>query len=197
MDLDTAQRQLLDTAEALFYDRGIQAVSMDSIRTVSGVSLKRTYQLFPTKERLVEAYLARRDVRWRARLTAHVENRHDPREQIVAVFDWLELWFAEPGFRGCAWINGYGELGAVSSAVAEQARNHKNAFATFLRTLTDAADLRPVVADYLFLLAEGAMVTAGLSRAVDPARHARDAARQLIDLPDHQTGAATPTPEYR
>jgi hypothetical protein len=32
----------------------------------------------------------------------------DPRQRIIAVFDWLQAWFSEPGFRGCAWINGYG-----------------------------------------------------------------------------------------
>ena len=119
VDRETAHTQLLDAAEDLFYRRGIQSVGMDDIRSASGISLKRLYQLYPAKEQLVEAYLERRDGRWRGRLADYVTGHaNEPRARLLAVFDWLEQWFGEPDFRGCAWINGYGELGAVSSAVA-------------------------------------------------------------------------------
>src|SRR5262252_7644720 len=120
MDDDAARTRLLDAAEDLFYARGIQSVGMDAIRDASGVSLKRLYQLFPAKEQLVEAYLERRDVRWRGRLDEFVRRHENPEERVLAVFDWLERWFAEDGFRGCAWINSYGELGATSERVTAQ-----------------------------------------------------------------------------
>ncbi|WP_156769594.1 TetR family transcriptional regulator, partial [Nocardia sp. 852002-20019_SCH5090214] len=41
---------LLDAAERLMYAHGVQAVGMDRIREVSGLSLKRIYSMFPTKE---------------------------------------------------------------------------------------------------------------------------------------------------
>lgn len=123
--LALAREQALDAAEELFYGRGIQTVGMDDIRGASGVSLKRLYQLFPAKEQLVEAYLERRDIRWRQRLAEHVDQCEEPEERIQAVFDWLRLWFTEPDFRGCAWINSYGELGATSPRVTAQVRTHK------------------------------------------------------------------------
>ncbi|SFI90131.1 DNA-binding transcriptional regulator, AcrR family [Amycolatopsis sacchari] len=180
MDPDLARDRLLDAAEELFYARGIQTVGMDDIRAASGVSLKRLYRLFPAKEQLVEAYLERRDTTWRARLAEHVEQHEDPERRILAVFDWLELWFAEPGFRGCAWINSYGELGAVSDAVTRQARHHKEAFRTYLEELVTAAGLPGELAGQLLLLAEGAMVTAGIFGRTDPAAHARTAAAALV-----------------
>src|SRR6266540_4039281 len=96
MDSAVAREQALDAAEKLFYGRGIQTVGMDDIRSTSGVSLKRLYQLFPAKEQLVEAYLERRDIRWRQRLAAHVDRQTDPERRILAVFDWLGQWFGEP-----------------------------------------------------------------------------------------------------
>jgi AcrR family transcriptional regulator len=180
MDRETAQARLLDAAEQLFYTRGIQTVGMDEIRTASGVSLKRLYQVYPAKEQLIEAYLERRDARWRQRLAEHVETEPDPRGRILAVFDWLELWFGEPGFRGCAWINSYGELGAVSAGVARQARRHKEAFRRYLHELVTAAGLPETLTDHLLLLAEGAMVTAGIFGSTDPARHGKAAAADLI-----------------
>ncbi|MFE2536756.1 TetR/AcrR family transcriptional regulator [Streptomyces sp. NPDC059371] len=179
--LALAREQALDAAERLFYGRGVQAVGMDDIRGASEVSLKRLYQLFPAKEHLVEAYLERRDVRWRARLAEHVDSRREPEQRILAVFDWLGLWFAEPDFRGCAWINAYGELGATSERVAAQARTHKAAFRAYLAGLVSAAGRPAALGDHLFLLAEGAMVTAGIDGTAEPAAQARAAAQLLLD----------------
>jgi AcrR family transcriptional regulator len=181
MDSSTAQTRLLDAAEELFYARGIQTVGVDDVRSAAGVSLKRLYQLFPGKEELVEAYLIRRDTAWRGRLAAYVDRESDPRQRILAVFDWLGQWFAEPGFRGCAWINSYGEWGATSSGVARQARAHKQAFSDYLLTLVSAANLPPTLADQLLLLAEGAMVTAGIFATPAPAAQAKAAALTLLD----------------
>jgi AcrR family transcriptional regulator len=181
VDRETAHVQLLDAAEDLFYRRGIQSVGMDDIRSASGISLKRLYQLYPAKEQLVEAYLERRDGRWRGRLADYVAGHAtEPRARLLAVFDWLERWFGEPDFRGCAWINGYGELGAVSSAVAGHARAHKAAFQDYLRGLVAAAALPAELADQLYLLAEGAMVTAGIFHSTEPAARAKAAAHTLI-----------------
>ncbi|WP_171114939.1 MULTISPECIES: TetR/AcrR family transcriptional regulator [unclassified Streptomyces] len=180
MDSAVARERALDAAERLFYGRGVQSVGMDDVRGASGVSLKRLYQLFPAKEQLVEAYLERRDVRWRGRLAAYVAARREPRERILAVFDWLAEWFGEADFRGCAWINAYGELGAVSDRVAEQVRAHKRAFRDYLGGLVADAGLPAALTGPLCLLAEGAMVTAGITRSAEPAAQAREGARLLL-----------------
>ncbi|MFD5701871.1 TetR/AcrR family transcriptional regulator [Streptomyces lasiicapitis] len=180
MDSTVATERALDAAERLFYQRGIQTVGMDDIRTASGLSLKRLYQLFPAKERLVEAYLERRDVRWRESLAEYVERYEDPERRITAVFDWLGEWFAEPDFNGCAWINSYGELGSTSEPVARQVRLHKAAFKDYVAELVAGAGLPGSLGDSVFLLAEGAMVTAAITRTTDPAAQAARAVRLLI-----------------
>ncbi|WBO69124.1 TetR/AcrR family transcriptional regulator [Streptomyces camelliae] len=194
MDTQAARDKALDAAERLFYARGIQAVGMDELRGASGLSLKRLYQLFPTKEQFVTEYLARRDERWRRRLAEHVARQRDPRERIPAVFDWLEEWFAEDGFRGCAWINAYGELGATSAPVTEQVRAHKEAFRSYLASLVDAAALPAALTGPLFLLAEGAMVTAGITGGTRPAAEARAAARALVAAAGRPEGVSRPAP---
>ncbi|MFJ8008588.1 TetR/AcrR family transcriptional regulator [Streptomyces fagopyri] len=178
--LAQAREQALDAAEELFYARGIQTVGMDDVRGASGVSLKRLYQLFPAKELLVEAYLERRDLRWRGRLAEHVDRHEEPERRILAVFDWLRLWFEEPDFHGCAWINSYGELGATSPRVSVQVRAHKQAFRDYLDGLVTAAGLPGSLTDQVYLLAEGAMVTAGITREARAAGHAAAAVSTLI-----------------
>ncbi|KJK59460.1 TetR/AcrR family transcriptional regulator, partial [Saccharothrix sp. ST-888] len=137
MDHEEARSRLLEAAERLFYERGIQTVAMDELRASSGVSLKRLYQCFPSKTELVEEYLRRRDETWRTDLSEYVDrNATTPEGRLAAVFDWLYGWLAGPGFRGCAFINSFGELGATSDGVARAARDHKRAVRDQLTDLT-------------------------------------------------------------
>lgn len=180
---------LLDTAERLFYERGVQAVGMNEIRSASGLPLKRIYRLFAAKEDLVVAMLNRRDRRWRASLAAYVEPVTDPAERLLAVFDWLADWFVAPGFRGCAWINAYGELGSTSKAVLAEVETHKQAFHDQITAWARAADVP--AAEAVFLLAEGAIVTAGITGDPAPARHARTAVAALLRTSPPRTAPST------
>ncbi len=171
---------LLDAAEKLFYENGIQAVGMDRVRAASGLSLKRIYRFFEAKEDLVVAMLRRRDRRWRGSLAEYVEQLADPRERVLSIFDWLAEWFAEPGFRGCAWINAHGEFGPSSEAVLAEVRAHKRAFHEQLDTWVRATGT--AVTEPVFLLAEGAIVTAGISGDPAPARQAREAVAALLGI---------------
>ncbi|MFD9692492.1 TetR/AcrR family transcriptional regulator [Kitasatospora sp. NPDC001309] len=174
--------RILDAAEELFYGRGVQAVGMDAVRAASGLTMRRVYQLYPSKDELVEAYLRRRDARWRASLAVHVSRAGGtPRDQVLAVFDWLGRWFAEPGFRGCAFVNSFGELGATSPAVAAAARHHKAEFAGYLAGLVDAVGAPPATAAQLALLAEGAITVAAVHGDPEAAAEARAAAALLLD----------------
>lgn len=185
-ELEALRQRLLDAAEELFYARGIQAVGMDEVRSASGLPLRRIYQLYPTKEDLVVGFLERRDTRWRSRLAAHVDSFDDPSLRVLAVFDWLHEWFDEPAFRGCAWINAYGELGSTSSAVAAAVRDHKHAFHAYISRLAQAAAPEPgpgasqLLADALCLLAEGAIVTAAIDQDARAAVRAKEAASALL-----------------
>ncbi|MFF4341895.1 TetR/AcrR family transcriptional regulator [Kitasatospora sp. NPDC001540] len=178
---------LLDAAEALFYEKGVRAVGMDEVRAASGLPLKRIYRLHPTKDDLVVAVLRRRDRRWRAELSAAVEAAGEgadadgggARARLLAAFDWLGRWFAEPGYRGCAWINAFGELGPASPAVLAEVRAHKEAFHAQLADWARAAGLADPSA--VQLLAEGAIVTAAITADPAPAHRARAAVEALLD----------------
>ncbi|MFD9888780.1 TetR/AcrR family transcriptional regulator [Amycolatopsis sp. NPDC059027] len=173
MDPAEATERLLEAAETLFYAHGIQAVGMDAVRERSGVSLKRLYQCFPSKDDLVEAYLLRRDERWRASLRTFVRAHGD---DPLAVFEWLYDWFREPDFRGCAFINSFGEFGEPSPGVLAAIRKHKDEVRAYIRELVPD----PPLADQLFSLMEGATVLAAISGDAGEAATAHQAAAVLL-----------------
>lgn len=181
MDPERAQSRVLDAAEALFNEHGVQAVGMDAIRSGSGVSLKRLYQLYPSKDRLVEAVLQRRDQAVRGELGAFLAAYDDPAERVLGVFDYLDAWFRRDDFRGCTFINTFGELGGVNEEVADIARTHKAAFLACLRDVVANAGRPAELADQLAILANGAMATAAIAGSPAPAHQARHAAQVLLD----------------
>ena len=174
--------EVLRKAETLFYERGVQQVGMDQVRAAAGVSLKRLYQLFPSKDQLVLDYLTARDERWMASVREYAVSAGT----VLAVFDWLADWFEEPDFRGCAFVNSFGELGGTSTEVADIARRHKDAFRQLIRDLVGDDEL----GDQITLLAEGAITMAAIGGTAEPARQAKRAAEKLLSLLDrsHQHG---------
>jgi len=184
--VDPAVRDhIVEVADELFYARGIQTVGMDEIRTGAGVSLKKLYAAFPGKDRLVAAVLGSRHDLWERGVHSAVDAATTPRDKLLAVYDFLESWFGDDSFRGCGFINAFGELGATSAAVAEIARDHKASFQRYVTSLTSrlVADAvrAEVLAAQLALLAEGAQTTAAIAGTTEPAAHARAAAETLID----------------
>ncbi|MBC9943557.1 TetR/AcrR family transcriptional regulator [Leucobacter sp. cx-328] len=180
MSTDHGTAQLLDAAETLFYARGYQAVGMDALRAESGLSLKRIYGLFSSKDEIAVAMLERRDDRWHEALAAGVDREIVPRARVLAVFDWLTEWLAGEGSRGCAWINAFGELGGTSPEVVAAVQRHKARFRAYLAGLVEEAGGSAPEATAIYLLAEGAMVTAGITGSPEPALQARWAADRLL-----------------
>ena len=171
MDDETARTLVLDAADRLFYEHGIRAVGMDQVRDDSGVSLKRLYKMFPAKEQLAEAVLRRRDQSFQRAIAEHVAARPDPRTALLSVFDFLYAWFAEPDYRGCPFINAYGEMSTVSEPVTSAVTDQKQAFEAFLADLCDRAGAPRTLAEQMFILANGAMVAAAVLHS--PSRRAR------------------------
>lgn len=179
--VDRLRQRVVDSADDLFYSRGVSSVTMDQLRDASGVSLKRIYAMFPSKEDVVAAVLEKRHGIWTDGVEALVEKAPSARAKILAVYDFLTHWFGEPSFRGCAFINAFAELGATSPVVADLVRDHKASFQSRLAELVRAAGGPAELAAQLAILAEGAQTTAAIAGTSDAAVSARAAAETLID----------------
>lgn len=188
MAAETEAAQVLAAADRLFNDRGVQAVGMDSIRDAANVPLKRLYRLFPSKSALVCAVLEQRDRDVRTAIADYVGARAEtPRERILAVFDYLLEWFADPAFRGCLFINTVGELGGTSDDIGRIARRHKLAMRDYLAELVAECSFPAELADQLMILANGAMATAAVQGdGPHAAWHARTAAATLLAAAEYR-----------
>jgi len=178
---DTATRsKVVEAADRLFYARGIQAVGMDAVRTAAAVSLKRLYALFPSKDALIAAVLQRRRDQWNSGIAASAERAETAREKILAIFDFLDSWFREPDFNGCAFINAYGELHDGNPNVSRTVREQKAAFQRHVGDLVREFGGTETLAAQIAILAEGAQTTAAISGGPEAAAQARAAVEVLL-----------------
>ncbi|WZH37344.1 MAG: TetR/AcrR family transcriptional regulator [Microbacterium enclense] len=172
--------RIVDAADALYYGRGIGQVGMDAVRDAAGVSLRALYKEFPSKDDLIVAVLDKRHRMWTDGVTAAVERIDDPRDRLLAVYDYLAGWFDDADFRGCGFINAFGELGAANAEVARVVRAHKVDFQRYVEQLVFAAGGPAHLAPQLAILAEGAQTTAAIAGNANAAPQARAAAETLL-----------------
>ncbi len=178
-----AARRILDAANDLYYDRGINSVGMDLVAEQAGTTKKTIYDRFGSKDGLVVAYLEARARRWQSHVLAHLASSTAAgTDRAVAVLDALESWMAA-GTRGCGFVNAYAELSTQSEAATRVVRSEKAWVRNLYTDLLAEArvDDPESLGRQLAVLHEGAIVqrTAGdSSEAFDDARKAM---RALVD----------------
>lgn len=184
--------RILDTTDRLFYRQGIRAVGVDTIAAEAGISKRTLYNHFPSKDKLIVAYLSRR-------FRPISASDAPPAEQVLAVFEGLERGFASRGFRGCPFVNAVAELGEPTHAargIAVAFKEQRRLWFREMLTRLEAED-PDGVATQLSLLLDGA-IAAALVRG-DPmmARAAREAARTLLRAAGAQLPSSPEKPTRR
>lgn len=181
-----ARERILLTAHDLFYADGIRATGIDRVIAASGVTKVTFYRHFPSKDDLVRAFLDHRHARWMAwfvdalgRRGAH--ERAGNAGALLLLADAMAEWFADPAFRGCAFINAVAEVGGSVEGAAERAREHKREMVEVIAGLLPAAlPARMALAQAAALGVDGAIVKAQMGGAA-LAREAVDDLRRLLE----------------
>jgi AcrR family transcriptional regulator len=179
---DVRQR-ILDTASALFYERGVRAVGVDLVVADSGVAKTSLYRHFRTKDDLIVAFLEREDVEFWAQWD-EVAARHagDPAGEIEAHMRWIGKRLARANYRGCPQINVAAEFAEADHPAREVARRHMQAMRKRLAELARGLGVaRPNdLAAQLGVLVNGAFVSASMLTPDEATRVLLASARALL-----------------
>lgn len=166
--VDDTRNRIIDAARRCFYRQGITATGVDMLAEEAGVSKRTLYNHFGSKDGLITAYLQRREVRWRRRLAARLENvGDDPVGRILAYVH----GYADPPddqeFRGCANINAAAELVDDNHPALGVIRSSLDNIERGIETILDEAGVADadMVAAQVLLVLEGALNVAGIRRS--------------------------------
>jgi AcrR family transcriptional regulator len=177
----SARERLLEAADELFYENGVNLVGIDRVIERAGVAKASLYDCFGSKEELIRCYLKARSERRQARIVERMAQFQAPRDKILSVFDLLGEIVAQPNYRGCAFQRAGAEAGAGSSikGACDDSRAWIRAEFTGLARAAGAHDPESL-GRQLVILYDGAATAAHADRDLDAPKAARALADRLL-----------------
>jgi AcrR family transcriptional regulator len=193
------RERILDAATGLFAEEGVNATSVDRVVDEADVAPMTVYRHFGSKDELVAVTLERWSVRWLAWLRdesgtggedpgSRLESPPDADAgaRLEGLWDALEKWFADEGFRGSYVDNVATELRAKPGHPAQAAiAAHRAALRELLGDLATAAGVPSPAgaALQLHILIDGATAVAVHDRQPGAAASARAMAAAVLAGP--------------
>ncbi len=182
----TGRGRLVAAAVELFYRHGFGAVGIDRVIAAAGVTKTTFYKHFEGKDDLMVAAVRQRD-EWESGAWDRAVRKlagDDPAGQFLAMLDVMDVWFNDPAFGGCMFLNAAAEFpnphDPVHRAAAEYRRRKRNHFRDLARAAGADAAGAETFADCFTVLFEGALVLRQAHGRNDAARVVRPAVEQLM-----------------
>lgn len=181
----TGRERLVAAGIELFYRFGYQAVGLDRVIEHAGVTKTTFYKHFESKDDFVLACVQTRDD-WEMQAWDRAAKQlagDDPKAQLLAFFDVLDIWFNEPDFRGCLFINTAAEYADRRDPIHRAAAAHKQKNRDHFRNLAHKAGAKDpdTFADHFTILLEGTLVLRHVHDRDDAAKAAKSAVCELIE----------------
>jgi AcrR family transcriptional regulator len=182
-----ARDRLIETAIDLCYHHGFNAVGLDQILDEVGLTKTTFYKYFESKDDLLVEAIKKRDAweadAWHRAVRALAGD--DPRGQLLAIFDVMDIWFNDPEFNGCLFINAAAEFPNPHDPVHKAAAAHKVRVRDEIRDMAAKlnADDPEVFADRYAMILEGTLIVRQVHGNNNAARTARAMVKTLIE--DH------------
>lgn len=178
------REHLIDVATEMFNRMGYHAVGVDQIIAEAGIAKTTLYRHFKSKDELIVEVLRRIDATSRDNMRKAIDTlASDPKQKLLASFDFLEEWFKNNAFYGCPFMSAAGEYNKRTNPVFQEVMLHKRLVIAYFEELTRAADLNEPtrVAEEINLLFEGATAVAQINGDPATARKAKAVAILLIE----------------
>ncbi|WP_192248300.1 TetR/AcrR family transcriptional regulator [Mesorhizobium silamurunense] len=176
----SARNRVLDTATRLFYAEGVHAVGIDRIIAEAGVAKATFYKYFPAKDELVRAYIQNQSRLGRAAIDRI--GKRPARDTVLAIFDLVADAAAQPGYRGCPFLNAAAEYPDPDHPVRQAIGEHRRWKHDLLRDLL-AADGNPdpnTSADILTVAGDGLLIASHLDKPANLRQLIRETILQIL-----------------
>ena len=151
------RQDVIDTASRLFYKQGYANTGINQVIEESGVVKSSLYQSFKSKEDILMAYLETAGAETDAALLAAAGKFKNPKEKVLAVFDYLINLVQQKDYYGCNFLNIVSEMPNDAKRVRKQIKKQKDGVRNLFAELLKPAK-KEGLADEIYLLFEAALI---------------------------------------
>ena len=129
------KNRIIETASILFYKNGYNSTGINEIISEAGIAKATLYNHFKSKEDICLAYLRFKDTTFIEDIEAFTSVKPKGKSQILAIFDFLELFFQTKDFNGCWCIKTVSEIPNDNETIRNEIQKQKNGFIQLITKL--------------------------------------------------------------
>jgi AcrR family transcriptional regulator len=177
--------KILESADKLFYRQGYNATGINQIVEEAGVAKASLYQHFDSKTDLLVGCIEMNHQGWYQRLKTHLSAVEDPKEKLLAIFDYYIGRQTTREHGGCPFIKANDEAGVTEPRVLEQIQKVKQQSREMIGQLVAASGHKKILSDdalaeLIFLSIEGGTAAASVFKNTADLEAAKQIIKKLI-----------------
>lgn len=177
--------KILDTAERLFFEQGYNITGINQVIEEADIAKASLYKHFESKVDLLVAYLQRFHEHSFDRLGALVNKTADPKQKLLAIFDYHLERQIQGEYGGCRFVKANDEAGMSDKRVLAEIQSAKQHFKDFIQQLVINSGHKNLLTnkeltELIFMMLEGGIVSASIFKQADDLQSAKAIVQKLI-----------------
>ncbi|GAA3629303.1 TetR/AcrR family transcriptional regulator [Flavivirga jejuensis] len=180
------KNRIIETASFLFYKNGYNSTGINEIISETGIAKATLYNHFKSKEDICLAYLQFKNATFISDIEAFTTSKQKGKTQILAIFDFLEVFFRDKDFNGCWCIKTVSEIPKDNEKIRNEIQAQKNSFIHLISKLitNNLENIKEEQIDSLsrqiYLLYESAVSESHLHQENWPIKETKNLCSQII-----------------
>ncbi|RXM37964.1 TetR/AcrR family transcriptional regulator [Chryseobacterium sp. CH21] len=173
MKKEKVRERIIRVASDLFYKQGYNSTGINQIIAEADIAIGSLYNHFSSKNDLLQAYLIKEEINWFEGFENSTTKMSEPKQKLLALIDYRKKLQQTSKFAGCHFIKIVSEISESNPSVSAFAKQHKEKQKEMIRKLVNeyAVQVQKIgsdlIAENIFLLIEGAVVTSTINRQND------------------------------
>ncbi|MCL5247495.1 TetR/AcrR family transcriptional regulator [Cellulophaga sp. 20_2_10] len=180
------KQNIIETASTLFYRNGYNSTGINEIIAEAGIAKATLYNHFKSKEDICLAYLEFMNVTFIKDIKSFCERKPKGAQRVLALFDFLDVFFLQKDFNGCWCIKTVSEIPKDNERIRREIQNQKTNFIALISNLiADNLELKnnkslDSYARQIYLLYESAVAESHLHQDSWPIKETKNICSQII-----------------
>ena len=180
------KNRIIETASFLFYKNGYNSTGINEIIYESGIAKATLYNHFKSKEDICLAYLQFKNTTFLNDIEIYCKSKKKGQQQILAIFDFLQLFFKDKDFNGCWCIKTVAEIPNDNEIIRNEIQIQKTSFIQLISKIVsnnlEKFKVNEInsVSRQIYLLYESAVGESHLHKVDWPIKEAKKICSQII-----------------